>query len=193
MLMSVSQYAKHSKMSRTAFYNWESKDDFPKRVDGKVDATACDAYLARYRVAQDPRTKNAERKKEKITTAMTTDAPIPPEDTTESEVQQIMMATGAKMSLEEARRFKENYLALMAQLTYQKESGEVVELSIAENVLFKAFRAQRDSWLNWPARVAPLIAADLNIEADRVTEVLTGHVHEHLTRLSQPEFNIQQD
>jgi hypothetical protein len=41
--MSVSQYAEHSGMSRRSFYNWESKQGFPARVDGKIDQEACDA------------------------------------------------------------------------------------------------------------------------------------------------------
>lgn len=61
-LMSVSQYAKHAGLSRQALYNWEAKQGFPARVDGKVDQKACDAYLARYRSAGDPRTKNARSK-----------------------------------------------------------------------------------------------------------------------------------
>lgn len=61
-LMSVSQYAKHAGMSRQALYNWESHEGFPPRVDGKIDQDACDAYLARYRSASDPRTKNARSK-----------------------------------------------------------------------------------------------------------------------------------
>lgn len=62
MLMSVSQYAEHAKMSRRAFYNWESKESFPQRVDGKIDSEACDAYLSRYRDSHDPRAQNAKGK-----------------------------------------------------------------------------------------------------------------------------------
>ena len=61
-LMSVSQYAKHAGLSRQALYNWEAKQGFPARVDGKIDQEVCDAYLARYRSAGDPRTKNARGK-----------------------------------------------------------------------------------------------------------------------------------
>lgn len=53
MLMSVSQYAEHSGMSRRSFYNWESHEGFPERVDGKID------QMSRYRSASNPRTKNA--------------------------------------------------------------------------------------------------------------------------------------
>ena len=49
-------------MSRRSFYNWESKQGFPARVDGKIDQEACDAYLARYRDIHDPRAQNAKSK-----------------------------------------------------------------------------------------------------------------------------------
>lgn len=62
MLMSVSQYAEHSGISRRSFYNWENKEGFPARVGGKVDQEACDAYLAHYRDGHDPRTQNAKSK-----------------------------------------------------------------------------------------------------------------------------------
>ena len=68
-LMSVSQYAKHAGLSRQALYNWEAKQGFPARVDGKIDQLACDAYLARYRSASDPRTKNARSKTKPVRAA----------------------------------------------------------------------------------------------------------------------------
>ena len=49
-------------------------------------------------------------------------------------------------------------------------------MAAAEEVLFNAFRQQRDARLNWPSRVAPLMAADLGVPADRMTEVLIEHV-----------------
>ncbi|WP_229746534.1 hypothetical protein [Hafnia psychrotolerans] len=60
--MSVSQYAKHAGMSRQALYTWEAKQGFPTRVGGKIDQTACDAYLKQFRDSHDPRTKNANSK-----------------------------------------------------------------------------------------------------------------------------------
>lgn len=69
-LMSVSQYAKHAGLSRQALYNWEAKQGFPARVDGKIDQEACDAYLARYRSASDPRTKNARGKSKSTLTGV---------------------------------------------------------------------------------------------------------------------------
>jgi len=90
-------------------------------------------------------------------------------------------------TLAEAERIKANALAHRALLATRKEAGELVEIEVAEAVFFETARTARDSWLNWPVRVGPLIAADLGLEADRVTEVLAAHVHQHLAELGEPE------
>lgn len=36
------------------------------------------------------------------------------------------------------------------------------------------------------------MAADLDIPADRMTEVLIEHVHKHISRLGEPEFNTDE-
>ncbi|CAB3779362.1 hypothetical protein LMG28688_00817 [Paraburkholderia caffeinitolerans] len=93
----------------------------------------------------------------------------------------------ATTTIEEARRVKEVYLALLNRLTYEEKSGALISLDLARTVLFECSRASRDSWLNWPARVAPLIAADLGVEADKMTEILTEHVHKQIASLGEPE------
>lgn len=85
---------------------------------------------------------------------------------------------------------KENYLALLRQLEYGQKAGSLVELDVASAILFEEFRAQRDAWLNWPTRVGPILAAELGIEADRVTEALTAHVHSQIAQLGEPEANF---
>jgi hypothetical protein len=37
------------------------------------------------------------------------------------------------------------------------------------------------------------MAADLNVPADRMTEVLIEHVHKHISVLGEPEFNPAED
>lgn len=94
------------------------------------------------------------------------------------------------MSFDEARRIKEVYLALLNRLDFEQKSGALIELDLASNILFEEFRAQRDAWLNWPTRVAPLLAAELGVEADRLTEALTEHVHKQIAQLGEPEANF---
>lgn len=87
---------------------------------------------------------------------------------------------------------KENYLALLRELEYEQKVGSLVELDTATAILFEEFRAQRDAWLNWPARVGPILAAELGVEADRVTEALTAHVHKQIAQLGEPEANFSE-
>nr|DAH73657.1 MAG TPA: Protein of unknown function (DUF1441) [Caudoviricetes sp.] len=94
------------------------------------------------------------------------------------------------MTYAEALEKKETYLALLRQLEYEQKSGALVEFDTAQAILFEEFRAQRDAWLNWPTRVGPLLAADLGLEADKVTEALTAHVHKQITDLGEPEANF---
>jgi hypothetical protein len=37
------------------------------------------------------------------------------------------------------------------------------------------------------------MAADLDVPADRMTEVLIEHVHKHISVLGEPEFNPAED
>lgn len=103
----------------------------------------------------------------------------------------IVMALGAENNLAEAIRIKENFNALLKQLEYEQKSGSLVDLSVARTVLFDSARAARDSWMNWPMRVGPKIAADLGLEADRVTEVLIEHVHTQIADLGEPDAHFE--
>lgn len=97
------------------------------------------------------------------------------------------VTTGDYASQAQAERIKENALALKHVLDVRERAGLLVEMAIAEKVLFELARADRDAWLNWPARIGPLLAAELGIEADRVTNALEAHVRKHLDDLGEPE------
>lgn len=126
-------------------------------------------------------------------TPVRTDAPLDVDDDEDlPAAAERLLASGQVPSHDyaEALRRKENYLALLRQLEYEQKSGALVDISIAEGILFDEFRAQRDAWLNWPMRVGPILAADLGLEADKVTEALTAHVHKQIAELGEPEANF---
>ncbi|MBE0152702.1 hypothetical protein FOT80_25320 [Serratia fonticola] len=182
--MTKTEYAKRIDVSTKTITRWIQAGKFIVLDGDLVDVEASDKARAMHRDSKDPRAKNAVKKK-----ASEKDIGLKEDSAIDDAVKQIMLMTSAEMSREEAARVKENYLALLTKLEYEKEDGQLVDLSIAETVLFNAFRAQRDSWMNWPSRVAPLMAADLNVPADRMTEVLIEHVHKHISSLGEPEFN----
>jgi hypothetical protein len=82
---------------------------------------------------------------------------------------------------------KEHFIAEKHELEFLRRRGELVDLELARRVLFDEARRGRDHWLNWPARVAATIAAELGAEPDRVAEILTTHVTRHLEFLASPD------
>jgi hypothetical protein len=94
------------------------------------------------------------------------------------------------LAYSEALRVKENYLAMLRRLEYEEKSGSLIELTLAEAVILDIFRAQRDAWLNWPMRIGPLLAADLDCEVELVTNTLTAYVHKHIAEHGEPETDF---
>ena len=68
--------------------------------------------------------------------------------------------------------------------------GELVDRARATALVFRLAREERDAWVNWPARVAALMAAELGLEAHPMQKTLETHVRAHLAELAEtrPEF-----
>ncbi|ECC9936379.1 hypothetical protein WDI34_001102 [Salmonella enterica subsp. enterica] len=191
--MNQAEFARRHGVSRKTVTQWKERGWLV--MNGReIDVSASDAMLEKYR-----KTVIREDVLPEAETLLQTGADEyqdegDDEDMSPDKVaERIMLATGATMSLDEARRVKENYLALLTKLEYQQKEGELVDLTEAKEVLFACARQSRDTWMNWPARVAPLMAADLDIPADRMTEVLTAHVHKQISLLGEPEFYITEE
>ncbi|QZN97344.1 hypothetical protein [Symbiopectobacterium purcellii] len=182
--MTQSAYAQHARVDRKTIGRWIKSGKFIVMDGELIDVEATDAALAKNRDGKDLRTSNAKKKKT---------ADVSTEQRIENDAQEMLLVEGASLSREEAARIKENYLAMLTKLEFEKESGQLIDMVKAEEVLFIAFRQQRDAWLNWPSRVAPLMAADLDVPADKMTEVLIEHVHKHISVLGEPEFNPGED
>lgn len=97
---------------------------------------------------------------------------------------------GEAPKLATSERVKAAAQALKYTLAARRAAGALVEIEVAQQVLFENARAARDAWLNWPSRVGPLIAAALGVEADLVLQALTPHVHQQLADLGEPEADF---
>lgn len=86
-----------------------------------------------------------------------------------------------------AEMVKENALAAKHLLAARRDAGDVVDLEVAEAVLFEQARQYRDALMNWPVRIGPLIAAELGVSADPVVEQLNIHVQQLLNDLGEPD------
>ena len=78
----------------------------------------------------------------------------------------------------------------LKRLALAKLRGELMSREAATRKASAFARLWRDSWLAWPARIGPLIAAAFELDAGTVTIMLETHVREHLTDLAneRPEF-----
>ena len=193
--MNQSDFARLHGVSRKTVTMWKSRGWLIMSGDD-IDVAASNAQLEKYRKIVNRPDKHKTSAPEKKKADRLLSAREPPEESDpslEGLARDFLLENGAELSLDEARRVKENYLALLTKLEFQQKDGQLIEMAAAEEVLFNAFRQQRDAWLNWPSRVAPLMAADLGVPADRMTEVLIEHVHKHISVLGEPEFNPAED
>jgi hypothetical protein len=69
-----------------------------------------------------------------------------------------------RLTYAEARASKETYLGRLRHLEFEVKSGRLVDWERVHSAVFNIARIERDAWMNWPARVAPLIAANLQID-----------------------------
>ncbi len=67
---------------------------------------------------------------------------------------------------------------------------ELVDRARAEALVFRFARETRDAWVNWPARAAALIAAEIGIEPAAMQKVLEAHVRAHLDELAEVRLDL---
>lgn len=113
-------------------------------------------------------------------------SPTPPPANTANKTVR-MVLDREELPFDQALALKENWLAAKHETDTRAKAGQLISLEIARTVLFEAARGARDSWLNWPAKVGPMIAAELNLPAEQVVEILTRYVHQQLADLGEPD------
>jgi hypothetical protein len=94
------------------------------------------------------------------------------------------VATGA-MTFMQARTANEVLKAQERRLRLQQMKGELVDRAKAVAQVFRLARDERDAWVNWPARVAAMMAAELEVDPHQLHTVLERHVRDHLSELSE--------
>jgi hypothetical protein len=104
---------------------------------------------------------------------------------------------GQAMTFMQARTANEVLKAQERRLRLQQMKGELVDRAQAVAQVFRLARDERDAWVNWPARVAAVMAAELSaacseaaggtveLDAHRLHSLLERHVREHLAELAE--------
>jgi hypothetical protein len=106
-------------------------------------------------------------------------------DTLREHGEPIAPGPGQAMTFMQARTANEVLKAQERRLRLQQMKGELVDRAKAVSQVFRLARNERDAWVNWPARVAAMIAAELEVDAHKLHTVLERHVREHLAELAE--------
>lgn len=92
-------------------------------------------------------------------------------------------AATSGLSFHEARTVKERFLAALRKLEYEEKSGKLVDAESVKIAAFNKARALRDTLLNIPDRIAPILAAEAN--ETKINEILTKEIRSALESLSK--------
>ena len=155
-LESKADFARRHGVSGAAVSQW-IKAEWVVLSEGKVDVEASNDRLAKYRSKSDGR---AQRKSSaKLKSAKLKGKPLKPQlqegESAEEAAGRIMAESGAQMSFDEARRVKENYLALLNQLEYDQKSGAVVAVAEVAKAVGEEYARVRTRLLAVSAERAP--------------------------------------
>ena len=199
-LLSVSAFAATHGASKQAAAKWKARDALifsGALVDvAKSDAKMKSLRLGRFKPATLAAMRATTEPQPKVTTV---DAPVADpvvvgdgEDVDEEALGRFaeQLLQGRFATFDHAAQVKENALALKHLVAARKAAGAVVEIEIAEGVIFDVTRGLRNAWMNWPSQIAPLLAADIGVDSDRVLEALTPYVQQHLDQLGDPAYDF---
>jgi hypothetical protein len=184
MGLSIRAYARHRGVSHVAVLRAIKQGRVPLESDGTIDCERADASWER---ATDPARGKSKPKASAEKLRPVGEAAV---GSVRETLKEQGLPAGGNVTFVQARTAHEIAKVHLARLRLQRMKGELVERARATALVFRLAREERDSWLNWPARVAALIAADLGVEAHPMQKVLETHVRAQLADLAgvQPEF-----
>jgi len=183
--MSQRQYAAHVGLSRGAI----ERDIAAGRIvffeDGSIDAAASDELFAKVADPTDGRSKP--RKPQ--TKAVPYEALAAVSDTLR---EQGLKApeVGEGTTFLQAKTANEVLKAQERRIRLLKLKGDLIDKAKALLLVFKLARDLRDAWVNWPARSAGMMAAELGVEPGAMQRVLDKYVRAHLEEIAdvKPDF-----
>jgi hypothetical protein len=177
--ISIRAYGRHRGVSDTAVRKAIATGRITAEADGSIDPVRADAEWAAN------------------TTSGNAVAPARPARARSApavSIEESFAAPGrpaAGNSYAQARTANEVLKAQHHKLRIAQLKGELIDRSQVMAQVFALARAERDAWLNWPARISSMLAAELDIDPHVLHVALERGVRQHLAELG--EFNARLD
>jgi hypothetical protein len=172
MGISIRAYARHRGVTDTAVHKAIRAGRITPEADGTIDAQRADREWARNSEAPKAGTRTGAAK------AVMAEASPSTGDG------HAVLPTGGT-SLLQARTVNEVVKAQTNKVRLARLKGELVDRPQAIGHVFKLARAERDAWLNWPARISAQMAARLDVDPHTMHVALEAAVREHLQELGE--------
>jgi hypothetical protein len=190
--MSEREYAARAGLSRGAIQKAKTAGRLVLHPDGSIDADASDARRAS---ATDPSKQRGARAPEQAPRVSATKLKPVPNAAVAAvgetlREQGLPSPSGGGATFLQAKTANEVLKSQERRLKLQKLKGELVDRARAEALVFRLARETRDAWVNWPARAAALIAAELGIDPAAMQKVLEAHVRAHLDDLAEVRLDL---
>lgn len=186
MGLSIRAYARHRGVTDTAVHKAIRSGRIEALPDGTIDSDQADAQWARNTSA--PKTG---------TQRPTVKVKVPEVDGDSASDRGGAGASsntssggGGGTSLLQARTVNEVVKAQTNKVRLARLKGELIDRPQAIAHVFKLARSERDTWLNWPARVSAQMAAKLEIDAHTMHVALENAVREHLQELGNLQASV---
>ena len=185
MGLSIRAYARYRGVSHVAVKKAIDTGRITQLPDGTIDPVVADAQWAanttptRRSVADAtsdkpaPQVSAVAREMPQVSAKVARNAPEPPTPS---------LSSGGT-SLLQARTVNEVVKAQTNKVRLAQLKGELVDRAQAVAHVFKLARAERDAWLNWPARISAQMAAGLGVEPHALHVALDAAVREQLQDL----------
>ena len=175
MGLSIRAYARHRGVSDAAVRKAIKTGRITPEPDGTLDPAKVDAQWDRHTDAAQQRPKPRPVPQEAIQAVRETVGEPP-------------LASGlgsGGTTFLQARTANEVLKAQTHKVRLARLKGELVDRPQAIAHVFKLARAERDAWLNWPARISAPMAARLGVDAHALHIALETAVREHLLELGE--------
>jgi hypothetical protein len=179
MGLSIRAYARRRGVSHVAVLRAIKQGRVPVEPDGTIDPVKADAAWER---STDPGRAKPKSKASAEKLRPVGEAAL---GSVRETLKEQGLPAGGNVTFVQARTAHEIAKAHLARLRLQRMKAELVDRARATALVFRLGREERDSWLNWPARIAALIAADLGVEAHAVQKLIEAHVRGHLAELAE--------
>lgn len=179
-LLSLAKFGALHGVSKQAAAKWKSRG-LLVMVDGKIDVDASNAKLKTLRTGGAPGGDPVDETVNRLTDDK--ELTVRGGETVAGAAERILIATGAEMTIDEAKQMKENYLALLNQLEYDQKSGAVVLVSDVAKAVGEEYAKVRTRLLAIPAEQAPRVHRLKTVtEVQDVLQELITEALEELTR-----------